>query len=94
MESNRKSKLKEGLQMKTRIHLTVTLIVFWLAALGTTFAQQGDQVGKIEFPNSCSPAVQEKLLRGIATLHSFYYSATQKAFQEVAAEDNSCAIAA
>ena len=80
--------------MKTRIHLTVTLIVFWLAALGTTFAQQGDQVGKIEFPNSCSPAVQEKLLRGIATLHSFYYSAMQKAFQEVAAEDNSCAITA
>jgi hypothetical protein len=40
------------------------------------------------------PAVQEKLLRGIATLHSFYYSATQKAFQDVAAEDDSCAIAA
>jgi hypothetical protein len=27
-------------------------------------------------------------------LHSFYYSATQKAFEEVAAQDNSCAIAA
>jgi tetratricopeptide (TPR) repeat protein len=27
-------------------------------------------------------------------LHSFYYSATQKAFEEIAAEDNSCAIAA
>ena len=27
-------------------------------------------------------------------LHSFYYSATQRAFEEVAAEDNSCAIAA
>jgi tetratricopeptide (TPR) repeat protein len=49
------------------------------------------QLGKVEFPNSCSPAVQEKLMRGIAMLHSFYYSATQKAFEEVAAEDNSCA---
>jgi hypothetical protein len=38
--------------------------------------------------------VQEKLLRGVAMLHSFYYSATQKAFEEIAAEDNSCAIAA
>jgi tetratricopeptide (TPR) repeat protein len=38
--------------------------------------------------------VQEKLQRGVAMLHSFYYSATQKAFEEVAAEDNSCAIAA
>ena len=38
--------------------------------------------------------MQEKFLRGVAMLHSFYYSATQKAFEEVAAEDNSCAIAA
>jgi tetratricopeptide (TPR) repeat protein len=79
--------------MKTCIHLAVTVIIFWLAA-GMSLAQQDDQVGKIEFPNSCSPAVQEKLLRGIAMLHSFYYSATQKSFQEVAAEDDSCAIAA
>lgn len=38
--------------------------------------------------------MQEKFLRGMAMLHSFYYSAGQKAFEEVAAEDNSCAIAA
>src|SRR5207247_5432269 len=56
--------------------------------------QMTDRLGKVEFPNSCSPAVQEKLLRGIAMLHSFYYSATQRAFEEVVAEDNSCAIAA
>src|SRR6266542_3822733 len=30
---------------------------------------------------------------GIAMLHSFYYSAAQKAFEEVAAEDDSCTIA-
>ena len=57
-------------------------------------AGAAEQVGKVEFRNSCSPAVQEKLLRGIAMLHSFYYTATQKAFEEVAAEDHSCAIAA
>src|SRR6516162_7112986 len=61
--------------MKTCIHLITMLIVVSLAAVGMSFAQQGDQVGKVKFPNSCSPA-------------------TQKAFQEVAAEDNSCAIAA
>jgi len=79
--------------MKTRIHIAATLIALSLAAAGA-FAQQGDKLGKVDFPNSCSPAVQEKLLRGIAMLHSFYYSATQKAFEEVAAEDSSCAIAA
>src|SRR5262249_23943653 len=50
--------------------------------------------GKVAFANSCSPAVQEKLLGGIDMLHSFYYSAAQRAFEDVAAEDNSCGIAA
>jgi tetratricopeptide (TPR) repeat protein len=84
--------------MKTRIHIAVPLIALSLAAAGVAFAQHGDKhgekLGKIEFPNSCSPAVQEKLMRGIAMLHSFYYSAAQKAFEEVAAEDDSCTIAA
>src|SRR5881628_79407 len=80
--------------MKARIHIAAPLIALSLAAMGVAFAQQGDKLGKVDFPNSCSPAVQEKLLRGIAMLHSFYFSATQRAFEEVAAEDNSCAIAA
>jgi len=80
--------------MKTGIHLALRLITVSLAGAGIAFGQQGDQLGKVEFANSCSPSVQEKLLRGVAMLHSFYYSATQKAFEEIAAEDNSCAIAA
>src|SRR5499426_4356130 len=78
--------------METRIQLVALLIA--LAMASVSLAQQGDKLGKVEFPNSCSPAVQEKLLRGVAMLHSFYYSAGQRAFEEVAAEDNSCAIAA
>ena len=79
--------------MRTRTRLVVLLIAVSVAR-GVSYAQQGDQVGKVEFANSCSPAVQKKLTRGVAMLHSFYYSATQKAFNEVAAEDPSCAIAA
>src|SRR5215468_1987705 len=80
--------------MNVRSHIAAPLIVLSVAAASVVAGQQRDQVGKVEFANSCSPAVQEKLLRGIAMLHSFYYSATQKAFNEVAAEDPSCAIAA
>jgi hypothetical protein len=80
--------------METRIRLAALLISLSLATASVTFSQQADKLGKVEFPNSCNPAVQEKLLRGVAMLHSFYYSATQKAFEEVAAQDNSCAIAA
>ena len=80
--------------MNARIRIAAALIALSLAAASVAFAQQGDKLGKIQFQNSCSPAVQEKFLRGVAMLHSFYYSAAQKAFEEVAAEDNSCAIAA
>jgi tetratricopeptide (TPR) repeat protein len=80
--------------MKTRIYLLASLIALSLPAAGAAFAQAVDRLGKVDFPNSCSPAVQQKLLRGIAMLHSFYYFAAEKAFEEVAAEDNSCAIAA
>src|SRR5215468_2352871 len=80
--------------MNMRSHLAAPLIVLAVAAASVVSGQQRDRLGKVEFANSCSPAVQEKLLRGIAMLHSFYYSATQRAFEEVAAEDNSCAIAA
>src|SRR5499427_2419822 len=80
--------------MNMRSHLAAPLIVLAVAAASVVSGQQRDRLGKVEFANSCSPAVQEKLLGGIAMLHSFYYSATQRAFEDVAAEDNSCAIAA
>src|SRR2546428_2994139 len=84
--------------MKTRIRVAAPLIAVTLAAAGAAFGQpagkEPDQLGKVEFANSCSPAVQEKLLRGVAMLHSFYYSAAGRGFGEGAAEGNSCAIAA
>src|SRR3989442_4768449 len=74
----------------------ILLLSVLLAAAGCAQnpGKAPDRVGKVQFQNSCSPAVQEKLLSGIAMLHSFYYSAAEKAFEEVAAEDNRCAIAA
>jgi tetratricopeptide (TPR) repeat protein len=50
-----------------------------------------EKLGKVNFQNSCSPAVQAKFTRGVAMLHSFWYSAAEEAFQQVAAEDPSCA---
>jgi len=77
-------------------------LIAFLAALSaaSAFAHEDDaskavqKLGKVNFPNSCSPAVQAKFTRGVAMLHSFWYSAAEATFQEVAAEDPSCAIAA
>ena len=51
-------------------------------------------LGKVYFKNSCSPAVQAKLQDAVAMLHSFFYNAAVKAFEEVGQEDGRCAIAA
>ena len=50
-------------------------------------------VGAVTFANSCSPAVQQDLARGIAMLHSFWYSAGEQTFRAVLAKDPGCAIA-
>ena len=61
---------------------------------GAVHADGMTGLGKVNFPNSCSPAVQEKLQNGVAMLHSFYYTAAKRTFEEVAQADSSCAIAA
>jgi tetratricopeptide (TPR) repeat protein len=62
----------------------------WAVAQG----QSKEQLGKVNFPNSCSPAVQETFQRGVAMLHSFRYGETEKTFREVLAQDPTCGIAA
>ncbi len=52
------------------------------------------KLGKVQFANSCSAAVQPKLQRAVAMLHSFWYGAAEPAFEEIAGEDPTCAIAA
>ena len=50
-------------------------------------------LGKVKFANSCSKDVQGQLTRGVALLHSFWYTEGEKTFREVLAGDPSCAIA-
>jgi tetratricopeptide (TPR) repeat protein len=52
-----------------------------------------EQLGTIDFPNSCTPAIQATFTRAVAMLHSFRYAETEKTFREVLAQDPSCAIA-
>jgi len=52
-----------------------------------------EKLGKVSFPISCDPAVQEPFNRGVALLHSFAYADAEKAFQAVATLDPQCAMA-
>ena len=51
------------------------------------------KLGSVAFANSCAPAAQESLQRGVAYLHSFTYALGEKAFREALDRDKDCAIA-
>src|SRR6202171_1622877 len=68
-----------------------------LAAPGSAQADdpnsQSGPLGKVSFPTSCDPKVQPAFERAVAMLHSFWYSAGEKAFRDVLVDDPKCAIA-
>jgi tetratricopeptide (TPR) repeat protein len=50
-------------------------------------------LGHVSFPTSCDPKVQASFERAVAMLHSFWYSAGERAFRDVLKQDPQCAIA-
>lgn len=58
-------------------------------------AQHGtaDQLGKVNFANSCKPEVQNELGQAVALLHSFWYNLGETTFRNVLVHDPSCAVA-
>jgi tetratricopeptide (TPR) repeat protein len=82
------------------------LISLVLAFIAPCFAQQKPEtveigngamvetaLGKVDFPNSCTPAAQPSFVRGVVLLHSFQYSAAEQAFTDAAKTDPKCAMA-
>ena len=52
-----------------------------------------EQLGRVNFQTSCSPAVEQRFARAMALLHSFWANDAIKEFNAVLQEDPSCAIA-
>lgn len=52
-----------------------------------------NQLGKVSFPTSCDPKVQPLFERGVALLHSFWFTEAGKTFAAVVDQDPDCAIA-
>jgi tetratricopeptide (TPR) repeat protein len=72
--------------------LLFVLAVHAPAQANDTDSQSGP-LGKVSFPTSCDPKVQPAFERAVAMLHSFWYSAGEKAFRDVLKDDPQCAIA-
>ena len=83
--------------------LTCILIVLFVGAysllLPAAFAQHehtaGDpsKLGRVSFPVSCAPSVQQQFSTAMAMLHSFWYEKAKESFSAVANEDPSCGMA-
>ena len=51
------------------------------------------RLGTVHFDTSCEAAVQSEFDRGVALLHSFWFSAAIDSFNKVVAKDPGCAMA-
>ena len=84
--------------MKPRMYWLATFSLSILLA-GVAHSHDEDenkgqgQLGKVSFQNSCDAKVQAQFTRGVAMLHSFWYSEGEKTFLDVLEKDPSCAIA-
>jgi tetratricopeptide (TPR) repeat protein len=76
-----------------RIWLTLLFLAPFSFAQETHNHGAPEKLGKVSFPISCAPAVQEPFNRGVALLHSFAYSAADDAFRSVAKLDPQCGMA-
>ena len=86
-----------------RIATGALALAIALCALGTdTAGQQPAQhdhgaapgrLGTVHFPTSCSPAAQKDFDRGVALLHSFWFSAAIDSFKTVLERDPRCVMA-
>jgi hypothetical protein len=59
----------------------------------TASAAPPDQLGKVNFPTSCTAQVQPTIEKGVALLHSFQYTESEKTFADAAAREPKCAMA-
>ena len=50
-------------------------------------------LGAVHFTTSCNSAAQGDISRGVALIHSFWYSEAEKSFRAAASADPTCGIA-
>jgi tetratricopeptide (TPR) repeat protein len=80
------------------MHRTViaaaTLLIAAMTATNAATAHEGEEpLGKVHFVTSCTPEAQALFDQAMLYQHSFWYSASRHAFEEVIQADPGCAIA-
>ncbi len=82
-----------------RFTSALTLLLFFLALQASTLhadrvpAAPHDQLGKVNFPTSCTSDVQPTIEKAVALLHSFQYKESEQTFADAATKEPKCAMA-
>jgi len=73
----------------------IVIVAAWLgASTPRAGAQSPERLGKVNFPTSCSPAVQAQFERAVALEHSFWFGEAIKGFNAGAQADPKIGVAA
>src|SRR5262245_49340368 len=77
------------------VHLNRMVLAGLVTAMlsGPVAAQQDEKLGKLSFPTSCDPKVQAEFERGVAMIHSYWFTIARRTFEGVLRQDPTCAIA-
>jgi tetratricopeptide (TPR) repeat protein len=81
--------------MNTRDFAARTLMSLAICSVfvATAAAHEGEKLGTVSFPVSCSPLAQKAFDRAVAMLHSFWFPQAGNEFAEVAKAEPECAMA-
>ena len=73
--------------------VAVVLALLGIVTLPRPGFSEPEVLGKVVFPTSCDSKVQGQFERGVAMLHSYWFSEARKVFDAVVRQDPGCAIA-
>src|SRR5262245_11795191 len=76
-----------------RSFVLLTILTLLSAPVGIAQEKTTEQLGKVNFPVSCSPKAQEQFERGVAMLHSYWFTEGGKVFEAIVREEPSCVMA-
>ncbi len=82
--------MRDSRQSKAAIWL---LGLLFLPSVSSLSAAPPEQLGKVNFPTTCSADAQPAIEKGVALLHSFQYKESEQTFTEAATRDPKCAMA-
>jgi hypothetical protein len=77
--------------LRSFVLLAVLTVLF--PSIGIAQEKAAEQLGKVTFPTSCDPKVQAQFERGVAMLHSYWFTEAGKVFDAVAKQDPNCVMA-